>query len=189
MLSGAGQSNSYTDVTAQVNLNGSDMVGWNSRYGDVRTLFDPSEPSGKGDDGKSKRRSTGSTSDCDWVESIDDPRLILSISFRSSLHVQALHITSFPSVSPDDSGSEIAMRPGTIRVFATTSGIHSLDDVEDIIPTQSIDLTSHWVKATGTAEIKLHSLKFKNVRTLVVHVVDGDGSGTHVRMDRLRVFG
>lgn len=43
--------------------------------------------------------------------------------------------------------------------------------------------------ATGTANIALRFVKFQNVTSIVMFVVDGAGDGEKVRLDRIRFIG
>ncbi len=43
--------------------------------------------------------------------------------------------------------------------------------------------------ATGTANVALRFVKFQNVTSLVLFIVDGDGPGEKVRVDRIRIIG
>ena len=56
--------------------------------------------------------------------------------------------------------------------------------------TQKIELTEDsWDKATGTAKVELRFVKFQNISSLVIFVVDGDGEGDKTRIDRIRLVG
>jgi hypothetical protein len=82
------------------------------------------------------------------------------------------------------------MRPKTIHFYINRPHILGFEEAEDIPPTQSITLEEKdWDSTTGTASISLRFVKFQNVTSLVVFVVDGDGSGDKVRVDRIRLIG
>ncbi|KAK5156431.1 Thioredoxin-like protein 1, partial [Cryomyces antarcticus] len=46
-----------------------------------------------------------------------------------------------------------------------------------------------WDAKTATAKVELRFVKFQNVTSLIVFVVDGEGSGEKTRIDRLRIVG
>ena len=63
------------------------------------------------------------------------------------------------------------------------------DEAEGIPATQSIELSEKDWDATGTATLPLRFVKFQNVTSLVIFVVDGEGEGERVRLDRIRLIG
>lgn len=89
---------------------------------------------------------------------------------------------------PPSDDEDAPMRPQTINLFINRPHILGFDEAEDIPATQSITLSvKDWVN--GTATIALRFVKFQSVTSLVVFVVDGDGEGDKVRIDRLRIIG
>jgi hypothetical protein len=59
-------------------------------------------------------------------------------------------------------------------------------------PTQSIELAAKDWDATGTATIPLRFVKFQNVSSLVLFIVDVDqnaGDVERARLDRIRIIG
>ena len=179
----------YHDVTDQVNARGLELLNSSSECGTARTLFESSRPSslgsGKGN-GKSEANGDGG---CDWVESDTDEQLMLFIPFQSTLKVHTLQITSLPPKSSGDD-DEIPMRPKTVHLYSNRANVLGFDEAEDLQATQSITLKPHdWDEKTGTAKIELRFVKFQNVYSLVLFVVDGEGTGEKVRIDRIRVVG
>lgn len=81
------------------------------------------------------------------------------------------------------------MRPKTIKVYINTPHILGFDEADDIPATQTITLSAADWDETGTATIPLRFVKFQNVTSLVLFVVDGEGESDTVRLDRLRVVG
>ena len=175
----------YSDVTDEVDIQGLDLLNANSILGAAKALFHGDRPSAL--DGKER---TGiESSKNDWVESDTDEQLMLFVPFRATVKVHTLQITSLPQ-SLSQSQSEPPMRPRTIQIYSNRSHILGFEEAEDILPTQKITLeTEDWDQKTGTAKIDLRFVKFQNVTSLVLFMVDGDGDGDVVRIDRVRIIG
>jgi hypothetical protein len=177
----------YHDVSDQVDTRGLDLLNSDSELGGVRALFDTSVPSSIGS-GKGKGKASGSESKSDWVESDVDEQLMLYIPFQSMLKVHTIHFTSLPPKSEDD--EEVPMRPKTINLYTNRAHNLGFEEADDIPSTQSITLQAgDWDEKTGTAKVELRFVKFQNVTSLVIFVVDGDGDGDKVRLDRVRIIG
>ena len=81
------------------------------------------------------------------------------------------------------------MRPKTLKIYSNRPHNVGFDEAEDIPATQEITLsTSDW-DATGTADVALRFVKFQNITSMVIFVVDGDGDSEKVRLDRVRIIG
>lgn len=81
------------------------------------------------------------------------------------------------------------MRPKTIKLFVNKPHNLGFDEAEDLQATQDIELSeSDWNKE-GTASIPLRYVRFQNINSLVLFVVNGDGDSEKVRIDRLRLIG
>lgn len=176
-------------MTDQVDIKGLDLLNLDSDCGPARTLFDATKPSSlENRKGKGKPSSEGTKKD--WVESDTDEQLMLFIPFQSTLKVHSLHITSLPPQDSDADEDEIPMRPKTIQIYSNRPHILGFDEAEDVPATQTITLEARdWDEKTGTGKIELRFVKFQNVTSLVVFVLDGDGKGEKVRIDRLRIIG
>jgi hypothetical protein len=74
-------------------------------------------------------------------------------------------------------------------LYSNRPHILGFDEAEGIAATQSMTLTEKDWDETGTATLSLRFVKFQNVTSLVVFVVDGEGDGDKVRLDRLRIIG
>ena len=174
-------------MTDQVEVRGLDLLNSAGECGTARTLFDNSKPSsldsGKG---KGKDASDGEEKKKDWVESDTDEQLMLYIPFMSTLKVHTLQITSLPPKDDD----EAPMRPKTIQIYSNRAHVLGFDEAEDLPATQAITLDSRdWDEKTGTVKVELRFVKFQNVTSLVVFIVDGEGDGEKVRIDRVRIVG
>lgn len=180
---GAALPRGYTDVTDQVDVRGLDLLNSDSEFGGVRTLFETSQPSSAG-----KGKATGE-SKSDWIESDVDEQLMLYVPFTSTLKVHTIQITSFPRKT-DEEDDEVPLRPKTIHLYTNRQHNLGFEEAEDIAPTQTFELkASDWDEKTGTAKLELRFVKFQNVYSLVLFVVDGDGEGEKTRIDRIRIIG
>ncbi|KAK4697972.1 thioredoxin 1, partial [Lecanoromycetidae sp. Uapishka_2] len=175
----------YSNVTDQVDVRGLDLLNADSECGTARTLFDGSMPSSL-DTGKGKEKATSNEEEGkDWVESDTDEQLMLYIPFMSILKVHTLLITSLPPKEDD-----APMRPKTIQIYSNRSHVLGFDEAEDLPATQTITIApGDWDEKTATAKTELRFVKFQNVTSLVIFVVDGEGDGEKVRIDRLRIVG
>ena len=80
-------------------------------------------------------------------------------------------------------------RPRTIKLFSNKPHNLGFDEAEDMAATQIIELGEKDWNEDGTANIPLRYVKFQNINSLVVFVVDGEGDSEKVRLDRLRLIG
>jgi PITH domain/Thioredoxin len=187
---GAALPRGYTDVTDQIDIRGLELLNADNEFGSVRTLFETSKPSSLGSaasgKGKSKATGEGNGNGNDWVESDTDEQLMLFMPFQSTLKVFAIQITSLP---PSESDDEIPMRPRRIQLYTNRAHNLGFEEADDMPATQTIELSeSDWNK-DGTANMELRYVKFQNVSSLVLFVVDGDGDGERTRIDRVRLIG
>ncbi|KAF2003386.1 DUF1000-domain-containing protein [Amniculicola lignicola CBS 123094] len=185
---GADLPRGYTDVTDQVDVRGLDLLNADSDFGGARTLFESSIPTTVAM-GKGKGAASGATSvKKDWVESDVDEQLMLYFPFISTVKVHTIQITSTPPTSEDD--DEVPMRPKTIHIYTNRQHNLGFEEADDVPATQTIELKeSDWDEKTGTAKLELRFVKFQNVYSLVLFVVDGDGDGEKTRIDRIRIIG
>ena len=188
MWLGAELPRGYSDVTDQVDMRGLDLLNSDSDFGTSRTLFDGSKPSAL-EDRKGKSAAKDGKATKDWVETDTDEQLMLYIPFHSTLKIHTLFITSHPP-KLDEETEDIPMKPKTIRIYSNRAHVLGFEEAEDIPATQAITLAPQdWNEKTGTAKIELRFVKFQNVTSLVIFIVDGDGNGEKVRVDRLRIIG
>ena len=186
---GADLPRGYNDVTEQVDIRGLDLLNSDSELGGVQALFDADMPSSVGS-GKGKGKASGPEAKADWVESDVDEQLMLYIPFKSTLKVHTVQLTSLPPKSDDDDDDEIPMRPKNIQLYTNRAHNLGFEEAEDIPATQNITLKPEdWDEKTGTAKLELRFVKFQNITSLVIFVVDGDGEGEKVRLDRVRIIG
>lgn len=185
---GASLPRGYSDVTDQVDIKGLDLLNADSDFGGVRTLFSEKKPVAVGS-ATGKGKASGTDAEKDWIESDTDEQLMLFAPFQSTLKIHTVHITSFPSSSSADS-DEVPMRPRTIKLYTNRAHNLGFEEADDIPPTQVIEIQKgDWDEKTGTAKLELRFVKFQNVTSVVLFVVDGDGDSEKVRLDRVRFIG
>ena len=164
------------------------MLNSDSDFGGVRTLFETTQPSTLAV-GKGKGSASGSEGKKDWVESDVDEQLMLYIPFTSTLKIHTVQITSCPPEADDDD-DEVPLRPKTIRLYTNKQHNLGFEEAEDIAAVQEFELkASDWDSNTKTAKLELRFVKFQNVSSLVLFVVDGDGDGEKTRIDRIKIIG
>lgn len=82
------------------------------------------------------------------------------------------------------------MRPKTIKLYSNKPHILGFDEADDVETTQTIELKKEDWDSNGIANIALRFVKFQNVSSLVMFVVDGDREGGEkTRIDRIRIIG
>lgn len=176
---GAAAPRGYSEVTEQVEIQGLDFLNLDGSAGDKRAVFTSEKPSSL--DGKGK---ASESSKKDWIESDTDEQLMLFMPFQSTLKLHSIHITSVPA------GSEDVMRPKTLHLYSNRSHVLGFDEAEDTPETQKIEIQdSQWDEKTQTAKVELRFVKFQNISSLTIFVVDGDGDAEKTRIDRIRLFG
>lgn len=109
------------------------------------------------------------------------------IPFQSTLKIHSIHVTSLPDNVDDD---ESPSRPKLIKIYTNRPRILGFDDADDAQATQEVTLSEKdWDPKTGTAKIELRIVKFQNVSSLVLFVVESEGDNEKVRIDRVRIIG
>ncbi|KAI0485989.1 thioredoxin [Xylaria cf. heliscus] len=178
---GADLPRGYTDISAVVDVRGLELLNADTDFS-VRTLFNKSKPS-------SLDKSPNTGDEKDWIESDTDEQLLLFMPFNSASKLHTLQITSLPPAENDDDEEEAPMRPKTIKLFTNRPHNLGFDEADDIDPTQTIEIGESDWNSNGTANLPLRFVRFQNITSLVIFVVDGDGDGDKVRLDRVRLIG
>jgi len=192
---GASLPRGYRDLTDQIDVRGLDLLNADSDFGSARTLFEPEKPASLAGKGKGKASSSSSSKEGggkDWIESDTDEQLMLYIPFQATLKIHTVQITSLPpsTSEEEDEDDETPMRPKTLHFYTNRAHNLGFEEADDIPATQKIELSpSDWDAETGTAKVELRFVKFQNVTSLVMFVVDGEGDGEKTRVDRLRLIG
>lgn len=177
---GADLPRGYTDISDIVDIRGLELLNADAEFS-VRTLFTKPKPA-------ALEKSTSETKD--WVESDTDEQLMLFMPFNSAVKLHTIQLTSLPSQATDDEDEdETPMRPKTIKLFTNRPHNLGFDEAEDIQPTQEIEIGENDWNANGTATLGLRFVRFQNITSLVLFVVDGDGESEKVRLDRVRLIG
>lgn len=184
---GASLPRGYRDVTDQVDVRGLDILNIDSDFGTGRTLFDSAKPSSLG---TGKGKATGSEAvGKDWVETDTDAQLMFFIPFTSTLKLHTVQITSLPPPADEDD-EEAPARPKTIHFYTNRAHNLGFEEAEDIPATQTVELSpSDWDEETGTAKIELRFVKFQNITSIVIFVVDGENDSEKTRIDRIKLIG
>ncbi|KAK8055230.1 thioredoxin [Apiospora rasikravindrae] len=178
---GADLPRGYSDISDVIDVKGLELLNADDTEFSVRTLFNRPKPSSlEKSDSEQK----------DWVESDTDEQLLLFMPFNSSVKLHTIQLTSLPpKVGEDDDEDEIPMRPKTIKLFTNRPHNLGFDEAEDIQPTQEIEIAEEDWNANGTANVGLRFVRFQNITSVILFVVDGDGSSEKVRLDRVRLIG
>ncbi|KXL51384.1 hypothetical protein M433DRAFT_57167 [Acidomyces richmondensis BFW] len=175
MWTGAAAPRSYSDITDAVDVLGLDFLNLDGEKGDKRSIFAAGKPTGLDKATHAK----------DFIESDTDEQLMLFVPFQCTLKLHSLHITSLP---PSDNGD--VGRPRTLKLYTNRSTVLGFDEADDTLATQEIQIKeSDWNDQTGTAVVELRFVKFQNITSLVIFVVDVEGDGEKTRIDRIRLFG
>lgn len=180
----------YVDVTDQIEIKGVELLNADTLLAPVRTLFSEEKPSGVASSDSKGKGKEAASQNIDWVASDTDSQLMLFIPFQATLKVHSLHITSFAVREEDEDDDDIPARPRKIEIYSNRSHNLGFDEAEDTPATQSIELTPEsWDPKTNTANIELRFVKFQNVTSLVLFVVDAEGDAEKTRIDRIRIIG
>lgn len=171
----------YSDISDQVDLKGLELLNADTEYGTFRTLLESSKPSAL--DAKGKTTATK-----DWVQSDTDEQLMCFMPFQATLKLHTIQMTSLPPQASEND-DDVPMRPKTIHIYTNRPHILGFEEAEDIPATQIINLEAKDWDNSGTANIGLRFVKFQNITSLVLFVVDGDGDSEKVRIDRIRIIG
>ena len=175
---GAALPRGYVDITDEIDVKGLDLLNADRELGGARALFDGAKPTALGKAGGDKGKK-------DWVESDTDEQLMLYVPFNSTLKIHTLHVTSIPAPDREDT-----MQPRTIRLYTNNAHNLGFEEAGDMTPTQEIVIgPEQWDKQSGTAKVELRFVKFQKCSSLVLFVVDGEGEGEKVRVDRIRLVG
>ncbi|KAI8632511.1 DUF1000-domain-containing protein [Xylariaceae sp. FL1651] len=179
---GADLPRGYIDISDVVDVRGLELLNAETDFS-VRTLFSKNKPS-------TLDKSRNASDEKDWVESDTDEQLLLFAPFNSAVKLHTLQITSLPPTdSDDDDADEAPMRPKTIKLFTNRPHNLGFDEADDIDPTQTIEIGEDDWNSNGTANLTLRFVRFQNITSLVIFIVDGDGDSEKVRLDRLRLIG
>jgi hypothetical protein len=123
----------------------------------------------------------------DRVESDTDEQLMIYAPFQSTLKIHSIHLTS---QSPTEDDDELPTRPKLVKIYINRPSILGFDDADSTPATQEISLSEKdWDSKTNTAKLELRFVKFQNVTSLVIFVVESEGDNEKVRIDRVRIIG
>jgi hypothetical protein len=180
----------YLDITDQINMKGVELLNADSSLASAGLLFSDQKPSGTPSaDSKGKGKDVANK-EIDWVESDTDAQLMLFIPFQSTVKVHSIHITSFAIREDDEEDDDVPARPRKIEIYSNRFHNLGFDEAEDTPATQTVELNpKSWDAKTNTTIIETRFVKFQNVTSLVLFVVDAEGEAEKTRIDRLRIIG
>ncbi|KAI1645476.1 DUF1000-domain-containing protein [Daldinia loculata] len=178
---GADLPRGYTDISDAIDVRGLELLNADESHFSVRTLFNKNKPSALSKD-------KVADSEKDWVESDTDEQLLLYTPFNSAVKLHTIQITSLPPTDDEDD-DDVPMRPKTLKLFTNRPHNLGFDEADDIDPTQTIEISESDWNSNGTASLGLRFVRFQNITSLVIFVVDGNGDSEKVRLDRIRFIG
>ena len=112
---------------------------------------------------------------------------MIYVPFQSTLKIHSIHLTSFPTSTDDE---EQPSRPKLIKLYTNRPRVMGFDEADGTQAAQEFTLSEKdWDSKTGTAKIELRIVKFQNVSSIVVFVVESEGDNEKVRIDRIRIIG
>ena len=121
------------------------------------------------------------------MQSDSDEQLMIYIPFQSTVKIHSIHLTSLRDNTDDD---ESPSRPKLIKLFTNKPAILGFDEADGAPAIQEVTLSENdWNSKTGTAKIDLRIVKFQNVSSLVMFIVESEGDNEKVRLDRIRIIG
>jgi hypothetical protein len=190
VVSGVPLPRGYSDVTPEIEIKGMDLLNADGEFGSVRNLFSDNKPSGGDSSSGGKGKAKADAKSPDWVESDTDAQLMIFVPFQSTIKLHSLQITSFADRDEDEDDDEIPARPQRIELYTNRPHTLGFEEAEDIPATQVIELKAEdWDTKTKTATVELRFVKFQNITSLVIFVVDAEGGGERTRIDRIRLVG
>ena len=108
---------------------------------------------------------------------------MLYVPFQSTLKIHSVHLTSLPSDTEDD---EKPSRPKLVKIYTNRPHILGFDEADGTQAAQEITLSEKdWDPKTGTAKIELRIVKFQNVSSIVLFIVESESDNDKVRIDRI----
>jgi hypothetical protein len=169
-------------------MKGSELLNADTIFGGVSTLFSDEKPSGGNRLGKGKEPAA-----LDWIESDTDAQLMLFVPFQSIIKLHSIEITSFAKRDEDEDDDEVPGRPHRVELYTNRPHNLGFEEAEDTPAVQTIELTpASWREEEGggaTAVVETRFVKFQNVSSLVVFVVDAEHGAERTRIDRVRLIG
>ena len=180
----------FSDVTHEIDLKGVELLNADSTLAPARILFSEEKPSSLTSlDSKGKGKEASKV-EADWVASDTDAQLMLFVPFQSMLKVHSIQLISHATRDQDEDDDDIPARPRKIEIYSNRSHNLGFDEAEDTPATQTAELSPQsWDPKTNMAVIETRFVKFQNVTSLVLFVVDAEGEAEKTRIDRIRIIG
>src|ERR1700753_548514 len=131
----------YTDVTAEIDMQGVELLNADSSLAPARILFSDNKPSGTASTDTKGKGKDAAKDEIDWIASDTDAQLMLFVPFQSTIKVHSIHITSFASRDADEDDDDIPARPQKIEIYSNRSHNLGFDEAEDTPATQTVELS------------------------------------------------
>ncbi|CCX12197.1 PITH domain-containing protein [Pyronema domesticum] len=169
---GASPSGKYVNITSSVNRLALEMLNSDHALGSASTLFEGTKPTALSKESATK----------DWVESLDDPELMLLVSFQNAVKLYSIQITSLPD--------ENSTRPTNVKIYQNTTNIVSFDELDGRQATENITIKPEDWNENGTATVLTTFRKFQECSSFTIFFGEPeDEDCERIRIDRIRVFG
>lgn len=110
-----------------------------------------------------------------------DEQLIIHIAFNTFVKVHSIKFIEY------NNGTEPESSPTTIKLFVNRCNL-GFEDVDDVEPTQIIELTNEDLRENSSDAILLKFLKFQRVSSITFFIEDNDG-GEVSALGGLKIFG
>lgn len=109
-----------------------------------------------------------------------DEQLILHVSFNEAVKVHSIKLTEF------NKGLEPEQHPTAVKLYVNRTNM-GFEDIEDIDPTQTLELTAEDLKESADP-LMIKYVKFQRVRSITFFVEDNAG-GDVTALGGLQFFG
>ncbi|KAF3920163.1 Nephrocystin-3 [Arthrobotrys entomopaga] len=158
--------------------------------GTIQDLLSPSIPAAlRGPKTSSKKMKAGTE---DFITSDVDEQLMIHMRFQQPIKIFAIQLTSFLCTNDEE---EVSKKPRTVQLYVNRPQILGFEERAPFA--QKVEIAEgEWDAETGTVMFNTQFVKFQNVSTLTIFIVDGldedtddDEQGEFTRIDRIRIIG
>lgn len=113
-----------------------------------------------------------------------DEQLIIHIAFKEFVKIKTLQFIEF------NGGQDPELNPTTVKLFVNRNNL-GFEDIDDVEPTQVLELTAEQLKETtesSSAAIPTKYVKFQRTKTLTIFIEDNNG-GEITALGGLKLMG